>query len=96
MSVKPVAVAHITETDTYPDITIGVLDGEHLQPSMSPVKLYAKPVGWPITHKDWDIDEVLIAEASKNTGLHDSLIRASMRSYLDAAYKNYKFPFGEE
>lgn len=96
MAVKPAALAHITETDTYPDIEVEVLDGEFLQPSMSPVSLYTKPVGWPYAKKDWDIDETMITEASQKTGLHDSLIRASLRAYLDVAYANNKFPFGEK
>lgn len=44
---EPVALAHIRETDTYPLISIEVLDGTCLQPSMSPVKLYAAPPAQP-------------------------------------------------
>lgn len=40
----PVATLHITSTDTYPDIEVEVHNGEALQPSMSPVKVYAAPV----------------------------------------------------
>ena len=38
---EPCARLHITSTDTYPDIDIEVLDGSLLQPSMSPVNVYA-------------------------------------------------------
>lgn len=37
---EPVARLHITETDTYPDIEVEVLDGIHLQPGMSPIPVY--------------------------------------------------------
>lgn len=37
---EPVARLHITETDTYPDVDVEVLDGATLQPSMSPVNVY--------------------------------------------------------
>jgi hypothetical protein len=39
----PVARLHITETDEWPDIRVEVLNGENLQPSMSPVDVYAAP-----------------------------------------------------
>lgn len=37
---KVVAMLHITETDTYPDVEVEVLDGTNFQPSMSPIKIY--------------------------------------------------------
>lgn len=38
---KPIASLHITSTDTYPDIRVEVHDGALLQPSISPVRIYA-------------------------------------------------------
>lgn len=43
IGVEPVARLHITETDTYPDVSVEVLDGTTLQPSMSPVLVYSIP-----------------------------------------------------
>lgn len=40
---EPVALAHIEETETYLDVQLQVLDGEHLQPGDSPVPLYLRP-----------------------------------------------------
>lgn len=40
---EAVALAHITLEDDGPYATLEILNGELLQPSMSPVKLYAKP-----------------------------------------------------
>lgn len=40
---EPVARLHITETDTYPDIEVEVLNGTTLQPGMSPVNIYTTP-----------------------------------------------------
>ena len=40
---EPVARLHISETDTYPDIEVEVLNGATLQPSMSPVNVYTRP-----------------------------------------------------
>ena len=42
-SQEPVARLHITETDTYPDCVVEVLNGATLQPSMSPINVYAHP-----------------------------------------------------
>lgn len=42
---KPIASLHITSTDTYPDIEVEVHEGALLQPSMSPIKVYADPAG---------------------------------------------------
>lgn len=50
---EPVARLHITPTDTYPDIEIEVLDGSTLQPSMSPVLVYAAPVAAQPTDQDF-------------------------------------------
>ncbi len=40
---EPVARLHITETDEWPDIRVEVLNGEYLQPSMSPVSVFVGP-----------------------------------------------------
>lgn len=42
-AVEPCARLHITATDTYPDVEVEVLNGELLQPEMSPVSVYAAP-----------------------------------------------------
>ena len=47
---EPVARAHITLEDDGPYARLEVLNGERLQPSMSPVDLYVEPpVGWSMT-----------------------------------------------
>lgn len=43
VSASPIARAHITAEDDGPYVRLEVLDGELLQPSMSPVDLYARP-----------------------------------------------------
>ena len=48
-SAGPVARAHITLEDDGPYAKLEVLNGEALQPSMSPVDLYTAPVGWSMT-----------------------------------------------
>lgn len=40
---EPVARLHVTESDTYPDIEVEVLNGATLQPSMSPIAVYTTP-----------------------------------------------------
>jgi hypothetical protein len=40
---EPVARLHITETDDWPEIKVEVLNGELLQPSMSPVSVFVTP-----------------------------------------------------
>jgi hypothetical protein len=47
---EPVARLHVTETDTYPDIEVEVLNGATLQPSMSPINIYTTPP--PLTGGD--------------------------------------------
>jgi len=37
---EPVARLHVTETDTYPDIDVEVINGTWLQPKMSPISVY--------------------------------------------------------
>lgn len=63
---EPCAKLHITGTDTYPEITVQVLNGKYLQPSMSPVNVYVvphpAPSGEPValkTHGAWDGLETL-------------------------------------
>lgn len=41
---EAVATLHISSTDTYPHIEVEVHNGETLQPSMSPIKVYTAPV----------------------------------------------------
>lgn len=44
---QPVARLHVMATDTYPDVTVEVLDGERLQPKDSPINIYVSPLTAP-------------------------------------------------
>ena len=38
---EPAVLLHVRATDTYPHIDFQVMDGEKLQPSMTPIPVYA-------------------------------------------------------